>query len=608
MINFIDVTIQNFQSYGNAPTTFDLNVPGSTIIHGRNLDKPGEAAASVGVGKTTLLLAIIYGLYDSVLSGTNKDGLVNLINGKHMKVVLRFSKGNKFYQIERARKMRSGATGNWVKLWEREGDAEFEDGDEITRDSASNTNEEIERIIGIPFELFVRVVTFSGSHTQFLNLPGKHPTQPSQQAFIEELFDIKTLTEKAEILKQQLRAAESEFELLQVRHQMLTEQAKSRDRRIAQAESQILNWNLKREGEIQLLQERIAELKEFDFDGQQLVFDRLEELKKQRRELTSKLSRLERDHKDATAAVATTQTELEHLETCTCPYCKQEFTSDEKIAGLKDILGELVPAIGSLTDQIQECNQSIIAIDNEVAELEPQLVAGDVKGMLEMRFKQDELIAALEHTKASENPYISVLANAQEEELEHIDTDRLNELADLIEHKKFLVKLLTKNDSFIRKALLNKNLPFLNGRLNYYLRRLELPHIVEFTQDLSTKIVRYGAEFDISSLSTGQKASVNIALSMAFRDVLQSLHTKVNLFFVDEALDVGLDSLVVSTAAKLLKEEARKNNTCMFVVSHREELATAFDRKMYVFFKDGFSKAYQGTEAILEAEKILEDS
>ena len=76
---------------------------------------------------------------------------------------------------------------------------------------------------------------------------------------------------------------------------------------------------------------------------------------------------------------------------------------------------------------------------------------------------------------------------------------------------------------------------------------------------------------------------------MAFRDVLQNLHQKVNLFCVDEILDTGLDSSGILQAAKVFKEEAKKTGTTMFIISHREEVMTSFDNKMYILFKDSFS-------------------
>ena len=155
---------------------------------------------------------------------------------------------------------------------------------------------------------------------------------------------------------------------------------------------------------------------------------------------------------------------------------------------------------------------------------------------------------------------------------------------------KFLMKLLTKKDSFVRRVLLNKNLPFLNQRLQYYLTSLGLSHQVEFTHEMTASISQFGRVMDFGNLSNGQRARVNLALSFAFRDVLQSLHERINICMLDEVLDVGLDTIGVQNAARMLKRKARDENLSLYIISHRDEIDSAFDRTMTVQMKEGFSQ------------------
>ncbi len=149
--------------------------------------------------------------------------------------------------------------------------------------------------------------------------------------------------------------------------------------------------------------------------------------------------------------------------------------------------------------------------------------------------------------------------------------------------------MLTKKDSFVRKALLNKNIPFLNQRLAHYLGDLGLSHTVEFTHEMTAHISQFGRPMDFGNLSNGQAARVNIALSFAFRDVLQSLHEKINICMLDEVLDVGLDPVGVQAAAKMLTRKARDENLALFIISHRDEIDGAFDRKLIIQMSKGFS-------------------
>ena len=121
----------------------------------------------------------------------SKDELVNNINKKHMEVTVEFEKGGSIYYIRRVRKEKAGASGNYVQV--------FKNGDDITESSVDLANKQITRIVGIPYELFVRIVAFSATLTPFLDLPVRHPQQANQTDIIEELFNFKMLSEKATI-------------------------------------------------------------------------------------------------------------------------------------------------------------------------------------------------------------------------------------------------------------------------------------------------------------------------------------------------------------------------------------------------------------------------
>jgi DNA repair exonuclease SbcCD ATPase subunit len=171
--------------------------------------------------------------------------------------------------------------------------------------------------------------------------------------------------------------------------------------------------------------------------------------------------------------------------------------------------------------------------------------------------------------------------------------DELDQLNDELEHQNFLLKLLTKKDSFIRKALLNKNIPLLNKRLQIYLDKMGLPHRVRFTEEMSAEIMQLGAPINYGNLSAGQKARINLALSFAFRDVLQTRHGKIAFCILDECLDVGLGSLGVNQAVKMIKSVAIENELSMLVISHRDEVTSSFNKHLHVSLRNGFSTVIQ---------------
>jgi hypothetical protein len=187
------------------------------------------------------------------------------------------------------------------------------------------------------------------------------------------------------------------------------------------------------------------------------------------------------------------------------------------------------------------------------------------------------------------NPHVATLNELKEITFDNDKSKQLNELDLTLRHQEFLLKLLTKKDSFVRKNLLDRSLPFLNKRLAIYLGKLGLPHKVEFQPDMGAKISQFGMELGFTSLSSGQQARVNLALAFAFRDVLQARHGKISFCMLDECLDTGLGNVGVQLAAKMIMEISTTDNMSMFIISHRDEIASMFKSRMVVELKNGFS-------------------
>jgi len=117
-----------------------------------------------------------------------------------------------------------------------------------------------------------------------------------------------------------------------------------------------------------------------------------------------------------------------------------------------------------------------------------------------------------------------------------------------------LLKLLTNKDSFIRKRIIDQNLSYLNARLSQYLDRIGLPHTVKFLNDLTVSIEELGRELDFDNLSRGERNRLILSLSWAFRDVWESLYQPINLLFIDEVIDTGMDSSGVEIQPGYIKE------------------------------------------------------
>lgn len=214
----------------------------------------------------------------------------------------------------------------------------------------------------------------------------------------------------------------------------------------------------------------------------------------------------------------------------------------------------------------------------------------DIETMKTNFSRVDSLKNRLRDLQNAQNPFTSLLLTEEQTEEQPDHNDRLNELNKILNHQKFLLKVLTKKDSFIRKAILKKSLPLLNERLQIYLEKIKLPHRVEFKEDMSVKIMMFDTELEFEQLSSGQKARINLALSFAFRDVLQFRTGKFSFCMLDECLDTGLSNVGIQHAVKMIKEIAKEQNLNMMIISHRDEVQSMFNKTMHVELENGFSK------------------
>jgi DNA repair exonuclease SbcCD ATPase subunit len=188
------------------------------------------------------------------------------------------------------------------------------------------------------------------------------------------------------------------------------------------------------------------------------------------------------------------------------------------------------------------------------------------------------------------DPYGEQIIDMQNQALQEVSYDHMNELSRLQEHQEFLLKLLTSKDSFIRKKIIEQNLSYLNSRLTHYLDRIGLPHTVIFQNDLTVGIEELGRELDFDNLSRGERNRLILSMSWAFRDVFESLYQPINLLFIDEMIDNGLDTQGVESALALLKQMSRERNKSIWLVSHRDELAGRVENILKVVKSGGFTE------------------
>jgi DNA repair exonuclease SbcCD ATPase subunit len=265
-------------------------------------------------------------------------------------------------------------------------------------------------------------------------------------------------------------------------------------------------------------------------------------------------------------------------------------TLTERLTTLQNDVNPHTDTLAHWNDIVAELEEIVLEDSVTAKALAEELMFTDIQVLNKLQRGNESNIEALEKAKVAVNPHLEALEELEAIQLDPIDMKDINELVNIQEHQKFLQKLLTKRDSFIRKNLLNTKIPYLNARFAYHANELGLKHTVEFTNELSAEISQFGNSIGYGNLSHGQQARVNLALSFAFRDVLQNAKNYVNICLLDEALDDGLDTVGIQAAFKALKRQAEENNIALFIITHRDEVENMFDKKLTIQFQNGFSQ------------------
>jgi DNA repair exonuclease SbcCD ATPase subunit len=195
----------------------------------------------------------------------------------------------------------------------------------------------------------------------------------------------------------------------------------------------------------------------------------------------------------------------------------------------------------------------------------------------------------VEAKQVETNPYLEQIEELKNTAVQEISWDNANELVRVKEHQEFLYKLLTNKDSFVRKRIIDQNLAFLNQRLTYYLDKIGLPHIVEFQNDLTVIITQLGQDLDFDNLSRGERNRLILSMSWAFRDVWENLYHSINLLFIDELVDSGMDSSGVEASIAVLKRMTRERDKNVFLISHRDDLSSRVNHVLKVIKENGFT-------------------
>lgn len=590
MIKIKDLTVKNFMSVGNQTQAVNFCKEQLTLVLGENLDQGGDDSGSRnGTGKTTIVNALSFALFGTALTSIKKDNLINKINNKNMLVTLTFEKDGNKYKIERGRKP------TIMKFYIND-QAKGDTADDSQGDMRE-TQKDIDELLGMSHDMFKHIVALNTYTEPFLSLKANE-----QREIIEQLLGITLLSEKAESLKEHIRQTKESI----VQESADIEAAKKSNDKIQLSitglETRQSAWYSQQKTDCAKIAASISELSSVDIDNELAQHAKLKQYDEHAakiKSLNKEKATLETAVIQADKSVTRYTREVEQLKNKTCPACEQGLHShkhEEMTAGAEKNLADAVIYLQGVSDSYASVIEELETIGDINGR--PKTYYDTVEEALKHQNNLTSLEAALVKRQEEVDPYQEQIDDLKHTAIQEINWDNVNVLNSMKDHQEFLLKLLTNKDSFIRKKIIDQNLAYLNNRLTYYLDKMGLPHQVSFLNDLNVEITQLGQDLDFDNLSRGERNRLILGLSWAFRDVWESLYQNINLLFIDELIDNGLDANGVENALGVLKKMARERNKNIYLISHKDELIGRVNNVLKVVKENGFTSYSNDVEII----------
>ena len=566
MIIFEEIKWKNFLSTGNHWTEIDFQKHQTNMVIGKN-----------GAGKSTMLDALTFVLFNKPFRKINKGQLVNTSNERDCLVEIKFSVNNRDYLVRR------GIKPNIFDI-EVNGNA-------LHREADDRSNQKIleENILKVNYKSFTQIVILGSSNfVPFMQLSGSN-----RREVIEDLLDIRIFSAMNNIIKDKIRIQKEGIRSLDLKKDNIKDKMNMQQNFIKELEEQGKNsvktskdkiTTLMNDAENCSLQNEKLEDDVFDLTKQQEKLigagEKLLKLNNLKGKLSNKVSTLTKEHKFFTDNTA-------------CPTCTQPIEEEFRLNKINDVqtkAKELKKGYQDLEDTIkkeQDRERQFNQLSKEITKLNNGISKNNTKisgFQRQIRDLESEIQTTTERFKNR---------NTEHEKLkefkENLQTtiEELSEKRQDINHYDFAYSLL--KDDGVKTKIIKKYLPFINQQVNRYLHLMDF--YINFTLDeefSETVKSPIHEDFSYSSFSEGEKMRIDLALLFTWREVARVKNSvNTNLLIMDEVFDSSLDGFGTDEFLKIIRYVIKGAN--VFVISHKTELNDKFESVLTFDKVKGFS-------------------
>ena len=552
MILFKRISYKNFLSTGNQPIEIDLSISQTTLIVGTN-----------GTGKSTLLDALCFVLFNRPFRIIKKEQMVNTINNGDCMVEVEFDVGTKNYIIRR------GIKPNLFEIF-CNGKLINQDANNVDYQKYLETN-----IMKLNYRSFIQVVLLgSSSYEPFMKMKPRY-----RREVVEEILDIRVfglmdlvLRSQQSDLQKKLTEARHQVELLKTKYETETKYLKTLETKgsdnLTTQQNKIVNNQknkLNYEEKLQKLNEEIA-VSQSALIGQGTVSKKVKELEKYETKIEQNLD----THK---------KTLQFFKDNDTCPVCTQsidkqfkddkcnhETTSISKLeTGLSQLVGELtkqeekLTGFGKMSQKIQDMNVEIAKVTSSLSALKKH--SDQIQQDISTASQKDTDIEKIEIELDNMSAEIG-LADAKLTDI-HEEKDYVDVLREIL------------NDKGAKANIIRKYVPIMNQLINKYLQAMDFYISFNLDEEFNETVKsRFRDTFNYNNFSEGEKMRIDLALLFTWRDIARMKNsTNTNLLILDEIFDSSLDGQGTDDFFKIIKNLEKEN---IFIISHKGDIL--FDR------------------------------